>query len=1252
MTVPGTDRVGRGRIRRRIAPVIGTVGLLMSLAWWQAAPVLAADFTVTTTADSGAGSLRQAILDANSNVGGGGDKIDFAIPGVGPHTITPATALPTITDVVVVDADNDRLPSGVPGIVIDGVSAGAVSGLTVSNPSGATKILGLQIVRFAAVGIRLASTSGAIVQGNYIGTDGIDDLGNGQAGIAIQNSVNNEIIDNVISGNGQAVGVEPCCSFGHGIWIADTASSGNVISGNMIGTNAEGTAAIGNGSFGINLTSPDNQIGGTSPGARNIISGNGRGIQLSGGFTEGSVIEGNYIGTDVTGLLPIGNAVQGILLNITNDPIRIGGTTPGAGNVIAASSTGIIATGAANAVIEGNLIGVGSDGVTALGNTAVGVQLNGVTEFPAFNNTVGGTDAGAGNVIANNGTGVLLNGTAAAGNRILGNSIHDNTELGINLAHPSDDAFGVTENDSGDGDTGINRLQNFPEITVAEGSDIGGTLGSPGAVSYRIEVFANAECDPSGNGEGAKFLGSDTITGGPWGIDALPVNGTFITASATRVDTGDTSEFSDCFEVENGLPAPRTWVGAKGVSLSPSVPAVPTGGTFLAAGASDAGSAQFTYGIPDSNPDGGDGESGVWSFYTTAEENGAIQIPWRYSGFHAFFNVTVGLRAVVIRDADDVVQDTLLLSGGPTSCCDEPSSGFDYTSDTNAVFNVQAGDVYGFVLSASNSDSNETLTGALTIGTEVPTDCADAETLYGADEDGRYAINPVDGQRFVVYCDDMGDGSPSTYLELNNTGGPFNFSSYAAGGAATGTTIITSFTKLRFDPADLTVDIADLSYADTTGGPLNHFDSGSSSNLPVTSMPYATAMACSAGIDPGPDGTANINLGGTGFAVDDTWFGLGAIPTGGATITSGGAAVDITANGFCGWQQPDPNATPLLVFNPTGSRPVLQLRYANEPPAVDLATPVLFASIARAGNTADLLIQVDGAVNSALDIDVRSSGSCTNGVLDAPALIGSRSGVSDAEGYVGLFGVAGIASGDFVTVTVTSPNLTSASTCVRTTGDNDYWPKALAIAGGTATVQDVIEVPGKSRWYKFSVTPGQQITVNLSGLPADYDLAVFKDIGREFVEQLVPQDADDLTRLTAEYAPSVFSPAVFSPAVFSPAVFSPDAYSPASSRRPYSARLCSRRLCSRRPYSARLSSRRLCSRRLSSRRQYSARRSSRRPCSARRSSRRPCSAPRKSPRPSPAHRPEASSACRRPQVRVTRRSSSTPGTTPASSMSG
>ncbi|MFN7927653.1 MAG: Calx-beta domain-containing protein [Blastocatellia bacterium] len=177
------------------------------------------------------------------------------------------------------------------------------------------------------------------------------------------------------------------------------------------------------------------------------------------------------------------------------------------------------------------------------------------------NNTIGGPTAGERNVISgNDGSGVHIEGPPATGNKALGNSIFNNTKLGIDLG--LDDA--VTANDVGDGDTGSNNLQNFPVLTCVTSAGgattVGGTLNSLATTSFRIEFFVNDACDASGNGEGHPLLGmqnvttdgSGDVTFSATGLPAVAV-GKFITATATRLDAMsnpvETSEFSKCLAV-------------------------------------------------------------------------------------------------------------------------------------------------------------------------------------------------------------------------------------------------------------------------------------------------------------------------------------------------------------------------------------------------------------------------------------------------------------------------------------------------------------------------------------------------------------------------------------------------------------------------------------------------------------------------------------------------------------------------------
>jgi YD repeat-containing protein len=267
--------------------------------------------------------------------------------------------------------------------------------------------------------------------------------------------------------------------------------------------------------------------------------------------TIGNLVEGNYIGTDLKGASALGNLYDGIETNGSLNN-TIGGSAPGAGNVISGNGqygVYIYGTGTDGNLVQGNKIGVAANGA-ALGNGDNGIYI----QVGAANNTVGGTVAGAGNEIANNnGAGVLI--YAGDGNAVLGNSLHDNASLGIDLYPP----LGVTANDPGDADSGTNNLQNFPVLSSA-GSDgssttVSGTLNSEANGTYRIEFFANAGCDPSGYGEGQTYLGFTSVTTNGSGDASfnvtLPVAsaaGSSLTATATDA-TNDTSEFSACVTV-------------------------------------------------------------------------------------------------------------------------------------------------------------------------------------------------------------------------------------------------------------------------------------------------------------------------------------------------------------------------------------------------------------------------------------------------------------------------------------------------------------------------------------------------------------------------------------------------------------------------------------------------------------------------------------------------------------------------------
>jgi CSLREA domain-containing protein len=279
------------------------------------------------------------------------------------------------------------------------------------------------------------------------------------------------------------------------------------------------------------------------------------GVELSGSNNK---LRGNFIGTNPGGTLDWGNADQGVTVRFEDTSANtIGGATPAARNLISGNNYGIsISHSAANNEIRGNLIGTKKDGTGALGNSASGVLIE-FGEVPndddTFNNTVGGNTSSTANTIAFNGEdGARVIDDDSTGNSILRNSIFSNDHSGIDLGGDS-----PTPNDAGDADAGPNNLQNKPLIGLAENSGgettVQGLLDSTPNKTFRILFFSNPAGDPL---EGKKYIGAKSVTTGVNGNASFtfkPENqvpaGRTITATATQNSTGDTSEFSAPEEV-------------------------------------------------------------------------------------------------------------------------------------------------------------------------------------------------------------------------------------------------------------------------------------------------------------------------------------------------------------------------------------------------------------------------------------------------------------------------------------------------------------------------------------------------------------------------------------------------------------------------------------------------------------------------------------------------------------------------------
>jgi titin len=387
------------------------------------------------------------------------------------------------------------------------------------------------------------------IAGNLIGTDvtGGHAVSNHVSGVLLLESGGNTVggdlagAGNVMSGH----------TGGNGVFLAGTNSSGNVIQGNLIGTDVTGKLALGNLN-GVGLTNaPANLIGGLDQPARNLISASAQsGIYVAGSLATGNQIQGNYVGTDITGSAALANQLGGIYLYAPTN--FIGGTAIGAGNLISgnlADGLSIGDPGTVGNVVQGNFIGTQADGVSPLGNQWHNLELLN----SASNNIIGGVAAGAGNRIAFAQTpryaGVRIR-DGCAGNLVRGNAIFSNAGLGIDLG-----TNGVNPNHTGDVPGGANRLQNYPVLSSASGrylTILQGTLNSDAKRTYTLDFYANPAEDPTGDGQGALWLGWTTVTTDAAGnasfhcalTNAVAVTG-FISATATDPDN-NTSEFCLC----------------------------------------------------------------------------------------------------------------------------------------------------------------------------------------------------------------------------------------------------------------------------------------------------------------------------------------------------------------------------------------------------------------------------------------------------------------------------------------------------------------------------------------------------------------------------------------------------------------------------------------------------------------------------------------------------------------------------------
>jgi len=477
-------------------------------------------------------TLRAAIEESNATPAIH-EIIRFNIPNVGPHIIyVPEDSdFPPVRSASIIGPNLNNLAA----IVIDGNGVANSAFSIVSNTGGAVSGLRIQNFDYTAIAVL------------------------GAQDITIANNI---LLNNKNLG---------------GIHIREGNSGYIRIVGNIIGVNPDDDSRQANGKgIYIHIEPLDTvniMIGGALLEERNIISGsNSHNIYILNARMEYPIrIQGNYIGTDPTGTLPIpnGSGVVGSGIEIINSyGVIVGGSTPGEGNLISGNSgAGVNIDSCAQITIKGNQMSTNASGSASIPNGShytsladvyadnsqlITVEDNvlleglifstdgdgfGVSESTVFNNKIGITDSGVvrSSFVARRGlyfkgttdTTASVNGITGfetgiqvdvnSGVTLRQNKIWGNQGLGIDLVSA---IAGVTPNDNLDADSGPNGLQNFPVITGITKTNIGGaiyvdvagTYHSQASTNYRIELFNSVACDANGYGEGQKYIANRNVT--------------------------------------------------------------------------------------------------------------------------------------------------------------------------------------------------------------------------------------------------------------------------------------------------------------------------------------------------------------------------------------------------------------------------------------------------------------------------------------------------------------------------------------------------------------------------------------------------------------------------------------------------------------------------------------------------------------------------------------------------------------------
>ncbi len=538
------------------------------------------------------------------------------------------------------------------------------------------------------------------------------------------------------------------------------------------------------------------------------------------------------------------------------------------------------------------------------------------------------------------------------------------------------------------------------------------------------------------------------------------------------------------------------------------------------------------------------GASGTWGFETTADRSGHVKLDWDYSGFHAFFEVRVGLHAYVHRPgAPAAITDLTLVNDGPAVCCTPPSSGFTYSGSTE--LDVQVGDTYGFALSGSNADFNTDLHGTLTVDRAFIDTIQTAPnlTVNTADDhnDGGCTVNDCSLAEAISLSNDSpalvntitfaipGDGLQTIVLHgaLPTIANPV----IIRGDSQAGSDCSSPATGLKVE--------LQSRYEGTN--PALTF-SGSVAGSQVRGLIIDGFAGDGIDVSPTSDGASNVTI-------QCDQIGTAALPNGGSGIRLTNVSDALVGSDQNGTD--DASETNVIAYNggdgiqilndgsaSTGDRLDGNVIHDNDQLGIDLGGDGVTPNDAGDTDTGPnglnnfpVLVRAEGGGGGGIsgrldttndpagqDVTLFIADTCDpSGHGEGGVIVGTAHVTPDATG-VSAFSIAltGLPAGKFVTAVATDAagSTSEYSACLKIGAGNDSWPNALDISG-TGSASDALEYSGQTRWYKFQIDPQAQVSVNLTDLPADYDLILFKDISQAYSTLT---QSSDLTKLSAEFS--------------------------------------------------------------------------------------------------------------------------------------